>query len=121
MSSVIEMAVKLLHIAEHDGEGCRCCAYGRHECACGADWLEPATTADIIRDLLAIVERLPKDKNGDPVLIGEEYTGDYLDTPYYYEAEVAGADDDYYSPSSMEWSEMTPRAAAEAARGGEGE
>lgn len=116
--NVIERAKAYVGTCNKDGFGCRCEARVSAECGCsGVKWASAGESASIITDLLSIVERLPKDAEGNPVLIDEEYMR--VDRSFVrYVAEVAGDSEDYYSPTSLDWDKMIP-AAAEAAREGE--
>jgi hypothetical protein len=66
----------VLEAARLNGRGCVCHAYGAHECACGAVWLDSFATG-VIRaitqlraenaELRKIVDRLPATADGVPI------------------------------------------------------
>lgn len=68
--------------------------------------LDLAAIVKFLKTSRAIIDKLPKDINGDFVVPGEKYHRPNSD--YVYEAELAGADGDCYSPTTLNWNEYRP-------------
>jgi hypothetical protein len=67
----VERARACAELCEHDGRGCKCAARYEGDCGCDdAEWASHHESARAIRDMLAIVEKLPVTADGVPVVPG---------------------------------------------------